>query len=218
MRNKTQIWLVAGFGGLTLLLLGYVCLSEQNDTPSMEFAPQMYYSVPYEPLSQVKDKEAGRWLTSRKEGAAEFYNSNPFNAHEMTMRPPVPGTVRHTEPGKNPRPLPYRIHKDSLKEAATVLKSPFKTNSTVILAGKILYERNCQHCHGKQGKGDGLVGKVYKGVPSYTSRAIRNVSLGHIFHVITYGKGRMGAHASQVEVLDRWRIAHYVQSLQKSNL
>jgi hypothetical protein len=46
--------------------------------------------------------------------------------------------------------------------------------------------------------------------------AIKNVTEGHIFHVITYGKGLMGSHGSQVSEEDRWKIAKYVKELQKN--
>ena len=205
---KTQVGL---YSTTLLLLLG--CASKKED-PGKEYAPQMYHSVPYEPLSQIKDKEAGRWLTSRAEGEAEFYNSNPFNPHEMTMRAPVQGTVRQIRSGEA-HYLPYRLPKDSLSLAARTIRNPLDSTESVIRSGKVLYERFCKHCHGETGEGDGLVGKVFKGVPSYTSRAVQNVPEGHIFHVITHGKGRMKAHSSQIGYTDRWKIVRYVQTLQK---
>ena len=63
--------------------------------------------------------------------------------------------------------------------------------------------------------GDGLVGQKIAGVPAYNSRAVQNVPEGHIFHVITHGKGRMWPHGSQVSIEDRWKIVRYVQVLQK---
>lgn len=60
-----------------------------------------------------------------------------------------------------------------------------------------------------------MVGEVFKGVTPYNSRAVKDKPEGHIFHVITNGKGRMGAHASQVSVEDRWKIVRFVQTLQK---
>ena len=36
---------------------------------------------------------------------------------------------------------------------------------------------------------------------------------GHIFHVITKGKGRMGAHGSQIPAESRWKIVHYVKQV-----
>ena len=38
--------------------------SGRKDDPGVEYAPNMYHSVPYEPLSQVKDEEIGSWLDS----------------------------------------------------------------------------------------------------------------------------------------------------------
>ena len=199
--------------GLSLLLL-LSCGSKKND-PGVEYAPQMYHSVPYEPLTQIKDKEAGRWLTSRSEGAAEFYNSNPYNPNEMNVRRPVPGTVARSPYVTTERSLPYRIPKDSLELASRSLRNPLDSTESVIASGKLLYERFCQHCHGPQGQGDGPVGKIYKGVSSYTSRAVKNATGGHIFHVITHGKGRMKAHNSQISPIDRWKIVRYVEVLQK---
>ena len=88
--------------------------------------------------------------------------------------------------------LPYRIPKDSIELAAKV-KNPIESSDEVLKEAKVLYERYCIHCHGEKGMGDGLVGQVYKGVTAYNSRAVKDRSEGHIFHVITHGKGECGA-------------------------
>jgi hypothetical protein len=36
-----------------------------------------------------------------------------------------------------------------------------------------------------------------------------------MFHSITYGKGLMGQHASQLNQLERWQIIEYVKLLQQ---
>ncbi len=38
---------------------------------------------------------------------------------------------------------------------------------------------------------------------------------GEIFHSITLGFGTMGAHASQIQPDDRWKIVLYIRELQK---
>jgi len=204
---------------LYLVLVGFVaatvigCKAEGNDT-GLEYAPQMYHSIPYEPLSQIKDKDAGMWLTSTEESeVGEFYNSNPNNPNDMTMREPAANTVKRNDYNW----LPYRIPKDSLEMAAALLENPFDTSEAVLAQGKILYGRFCIHCHGPKGLGGetGKVGAVYLGVTSYASAAVKDKPQGHIFHVITHGKGRMLSHASQISVEDRWRIARYVQTLQQ---
>jgi mono/diheme cytochrome c family protein len=85
----------------------------------------------------------------------------------------------------------------------------------VIREGEILYTRFCTHCHGQEGFGDGKVGKVFLGVPAYTSASIIDKPGGHIFHVITHGIRRMGSHASQLSPEERWKIVRYVQVLQQ---
>lgn len=192
----------------TLLLMLLSC-SADKDNPGVEYAPNMYHSTPYEPLSQVTDKEIGSWLDSNPDdNHGEFYNSNPYNPYGMTMRDPVPNTVKRSSY------LPYRIPKDSL-ELAALIKNPLASTEEVLKEGKVLYTRYCVHCHGEKGMGDGLVGIAYKGVTAYNSRAVKNRSEGEIFHVITHGKGRMWAHGSQVSIENRWKIVKYVQTLQK---
>lgn len=193
--------------GLVVVLAS--CTAGKNDT-GVEYAPNMYHSTPYEPLSQVQDKKAGRWLSSTDEdGHAEFYNSNPYNPYSMTMREPVPGTVKRGA-------YQYaKIDPADYETAARLLVNPLDSTADVIKEGKALYESFCLHCHGTKGMGDGLVGMVYKGVTAYTSASVKDKPGGHIYHVITHGKGRMGAHGSQISEEERWKIVRYVQVLQQ---
>jgi mono/diheme cytochrome c family protein len=202
--------------------------SAGGDNQGVEYAPNMYHSVAYEPYSQIVDKDAGSWLTSIEypDGHAEFYNSNQFNPSHMNMRLPAPNTVSRNKHGW----LPYRLGKDSLAYAARALKNPLDSSAAMIAQGKLLYDMYCDHCHGAKGAGDGKVasgvtiddpekGKLekgaYNGVANLTGDALKNISEGHIFHVITHGKGLMWAHGSQISVEDRWKISMYVKTLQK---
>jgi mono/diheme cytochrome c family protein len=193
---------------LSIVLLG--ACGASGDNPGREYAPQMYHSVPYEPLTQIKDKSQGSWLSNREDGLGEFYNSNDNNPNAQNVRQPVAGTVRRNGNGF----MPYRLGKDDI-EAAALIENPFEATPEIIAEGKRLYDQFCEHCHGPQGKGDGLVAPVYLGVPNYTSPAQRNLSQGHVFHVITWGIRRMGAHGSQMSEDKRWKIARYVQTLQQ---
>ena len=108
----------------------------------------------------------------------------------------------------------YHIHKDSFELSGRTLKNPLIKTDPLIEDGKVLYSRFCQHCHGETGQGDGEVGKVYKGVPSYSKGRVKTDTEGHIFHTITFGRNRMWPHASQISVEERWKIVAYVQTLQ----
>ncbi len=189
----------------------YSC-SASGDDPGVEYAPQMYHSIAYEPLTQITDKGSGKWLSSLEDSeVGEFYNSNPNNPHGMTMREPVANTVRRTDT----KELPYRVHKDSIDYAAANVKSPLEKSDEIANEGMELYNRYCVACHGGAGQGDGAVGQVFLGVPSYSQGRVKDLSEGHIFHTITYGKGRMMPHGSQVSIQNRWKIVQYVQKLQQ---
>lgn len=182
-----------------------------GDNPGREYAPNMYHSVAYEPLTQITDEDAGWIVNSLDARSGEYFNSNRYNPNRMNMREPAPNTVKRNQFGW----LPYRLPKDSLEIASKFLKNPLDSTVAVLAQGKALYEVYCDHCHGAKGAGDGKVADKYAGVPNYKSDALINISEGHIFHVITHGKGLMQAHGSQVSPEDRWKIAKYVKTLQK---
>ena len=106
----------------------------------------------------------------------------------------------------------YGITPDNLDEAALNLKNPIDSSAQVLEEGKELYGRYCKSCHGEGGLGDGKVADQYKGVANLVAKA-KVVSHGHIYHVITHGKGRMWPHGSQVNPDERWKIVHFVKSL-----
>ena len=90
-----------------IILGGAIILSgcrAGGENQGTEYSPNMYHSVAYEPLKQIKNKEAGKWVNSSENDIGEYYSSNPNNPYEMNMREPVPNTVKRGEF------LPYRVH------------------------------------------------------------------------------------------------------------
>ena len=179
-----------------------------HEQPRWEFAPNMYYSEAYEPLKQVTDESEGLFVKSNEGKVGDHYNSNPLNPHKMNMRDPAKNTIKRNSNGY----LPYHISKDSLEFASKTLVNPLKPNDTYLAEGEVLFNKFCAHCHGAEGKGDGPVNSALKGVANLAEGQLKNISEGHIFHVITHGKGRMWPHGSQVDQEERWKIAMYVKS------
>ena len=185
-----------------LLFAGTSC-KKAHDNTGVEYAPQMYDAVGYEPYRQIRP--------------------NTINPQGLNMRLPARGTVARPNyrtkfgEGSNATTdmMMYNIPADSIGIAERVLTNPIPETEKSLAEGKILYTRYCSHCHGEGGKGDGLVAKEYKGVPNYSSDAYKTMNDGHIFHVITNGKGRMWPHGSQVTPDDRWKIVQYVHKLQQ---
>ncbi len=191
--------------------------------PEKEYAPQMYHSEAYDPMSQIVDKGSGvqYWPwdsvgTDQKHG--EWYNTNYYNPHNMNVRQPAVGSVSREE-------YYYSIAKDSidLAEAQPDDLYKFDTEEGVLsVKGKAqfknaeqLYMRYCSHCHGVDADGKGNVSEHFKGIANLKGRSVTKKTESYIFHVITMGKGNMRSHAAQVGRLDRWKIAAYIKELHK---
>ena len=177
---------------ILISIIAFSCGRGPND-PGIEFADNMYLSHPVDPMTKPESME---------------FPYNPDNK-VLGMITPVEGTIAR---GK----MPYNLHKDSLSAAAAI-KNPIALNDKVAEEGAELYGRFCKHCHGESGAGDGPVADPSKfaGVAKLNAGQVAKVSEGHIFHVITHGKGRMGAHATQLNPEERWKIVHHVMSLRK---
>lgn len=189
---------------LSLTAFAVISITSCGERTGIEYAPNMYNSRALESQSQWRE--------------------NTINPNGMNMRLPAAGSVPrsnfNTEFLQDDDStfvtdlMRYDIPADSIEIAARTLKNPIPWSENVEIEGKALYTRYCSHCHGTSGAGDGKVGVVYKGVPVYSSAALKDISGGHIFHVITHGKGRMWPHGSQMTPEERWKIVHYVQRLQ----
>jgi mono/diheme cytochrome c family protein len=183
----------------------FSCSKNPND-PGLEYAPQMAHAIAFEPYSQVLDTNS------------EFFNTIKVNPNGQNLRMPAPNTIsRKHYTGMKKGDLAkeifqYNIPADSLDYAARVLVNPISLSPQVVEEGKVLYSRYCQACHGEGGAGDGKVADQYKGVANLVAKA-KVVTEGHIYHVITHGKGRMWPHGSQVNPDERWKIVHFVKSL-----
>ena len=134
---------------ILLIVLGISLWSckAKDDFQGLEYAPNMYHSVPYEGLSQITEENEGQWLSDRDDGLGEYYNSNPNNPRSINMREPVTNTVRRSEDGF----LPYRIHKDSAELAGRVVFNPLDSTAEVVAEGKTLFNIYCVACHGETG-------------------------------------------------------------------
>jgi len=196
---------------ITAILIGAITLtscSKHPDSPGYEYMPDMYRSQAieaYVDYGMVGDEEKGE--------------TNERLKNTQSARTPVDGTIQYySDKNKAKLMMPFKYGKDDLDSASANWKIPpsFLEDTTGnIKEGKRLFEIMCMHCHGKTGQGDGGVVVVGEyNPPSPYNGAYKERSLGGIFHVITYGKGAMGAHASQLNKIERWKVAMYVRTLQ----
>jgi len=166
------------------------------------YMPDMMVSRGYETYAE-RDSTKFTMDLSKMGGNMIFYNNMPPQ-----------GTIKRGDL------FPYTLQNDSngYKLSASV-KNPFDTISSTKAeldeAGR-LYNINCGICHGAKGAADGpmATGEYIGGVANLTGDAIKKLSDGTMFHVITYGKGIMGSYASQLSKQQRWMVIKYIRTLQ----
>ena len=189
-----------------ILLIGctaFLASCGADSKPATVFMPDMYYSDPYEPYSKTNFG----YPDDTDDSDVYLFVKN----HHSSALSPVEGTVPHTESGILPYTLP---NTNEGYELARNLKSPLDSLNYEkdVKRGEMLFNQACVACHGVNGDGKGPIVQsgAYVGVPNYKDR---DVTVGIVHHVITYGKNAMGSYASHFNEEDRWRVAEYVMKL-----
>jgi mono/diheme cytochrome c family protein len=94
---------------------------------------------------------------------------------------------------------------------------PMPVTAGLLARGEERYNIFCAPCHGRTGRGDGMV--VQRGMrqpPSFMEDRLRNAASGYFFDVMTHGFGAMQDYAAQIPPQDRWAIVAYERALQFS--
>jgi cytochrome c len=133
----------------------------------------------------------------------------PVEAFRGKMRPAPRGTIAQGE-----TPYPYENSPVGADRAAREHTNPLPPTAENLKRGQEVYEANCLMCHGSGGQGDGQLIPRFPNPPSFTASNMKNMTEGHIYHVITYGLGDMASHAWQVDPMDRWKVSQYIKKLQ----
>ncbi len=176
---------------IILIAIGFTfVLTSCNDTksPNYEYFPNMYQSVGY-----------------------ETYQETDAFANGQSNQLLVAGTIKRGF-------VPYELPNSTEGYEASKLVTVSKLDSTTVDMEKTkeLYNIYCAICHGEKGNGKGYLVEREKilGVPSY---ADRDVTVGSVYHITTYGINSMGAYSNQLDQKERWMVAQYVMKL-KSEL
>ena len=145
--------------------------------------------------------------------AAETNTANTVFKNKMTNQVPPAGTI--------PRgftPLHFTADDAGRVAAGEQLINPEKPTPETLARGKVVFTTFCTPCHGTLGAGDGPVSK--RGMPGFPIGAAENNAAklpdGHVFHIMTYGRGVMPSYASQIKQEDRWKAILYLRQLQQS--
>ena len=147
--------------------------------------------------------------------------------HDQPKYRPLRGSELFAD-GRSARPLvPGTVARGTLREDAAfftgkvggdfVTEIPVEVTSELLARGRSEFQVFCSPCHGRTGRGDGMVvQRGFKNPPSYHVDRLRQMPIGYFYDVMTSGFGAMPDYAAQVPPEDRWAIAAYVRTLQYS--
>lgn len=189
-KHYTTVKLAFSSALAALVMAGFTsCGKHDENSPGVEFMPDMYRSP-----------------------SLEYYQTHTVDGDTVyNAMHPVKGSV-----ARGYVPYAYPNTPEGYEMAGANLHNPLAASKREQWEqeGEVLYGKFCVHCHGATGAGDGKVGGKLPGPPPAYNGALKNLSEGKIFHTLTYGKGTMGSHASQLTQEERWKLVYYVQKLQ----
>lgn len=97
-----------------------------------------------------------------------------------------------------------------------VKRIPMEVTYELMETGRQKYEIFCISCHGAAGDGNGVTKQYGVLATSYHDDRLRTVEDGHIYDVITNGKGLMYPLKDRMTPEERWATVLYVRALQRS--
>jgi mono/diheme cytochrome c family protein len=143
--------------------------------------------------------------------AYESFAPNPNFADGLTLRIPPAGTI-----ARGQMPLAYQPTPEDAVRAGLELRNPFsEKDEPRQKRGTAVFTNYCQVCHGPMGWGDGPITQGgFPPPPSLIADRALRMPEGQMFHVLTYGQGRMPSVATQLSRDDRWCAILHVRQMQ----
>lgn len=161
--------------------------SAEPGQPRYEFVPEMVDSVAY-----------------------ESFAPNPITRDGKTLQLPPAGTLARAA-----TPFHYQAGEAEAQRAGRERFNPLPPTPEAVARGEHVFQSICTPCHGRGGLGDGPIIPRFPTPPSLVAEHAKALPDGRIFHLISRGQGLMPSHAAQVAPEDRWRVVHYLRTLQK---
>ena len=91
--------------------------------------------------------------------------------------------------------------------------NPVKSSETSIARGEAIYNVYCSVCHGRAGKGDGVVGRKFIPPTDLSGSYIQMKPDGDIYFTIRYGGlAVMPRYGDAILPADRWHIINYIKT------
>jgi mono/diheme cytochrome c family protein/rhodanese-related sulfurtransferase len=136
----------------------------------------------------------------------------PSAKPQESPAPPPPNSV----PISGRETLPAPTTESELfkaKDEAATLRNPVPATAESVARGAYLYEINCVVCHGKQGRGDGPVGRKFDPAPvDLNKEYTQGQADGQLFFTLTRGRVAMPFYRDALSQQERWDVINYLRS------
>lgn len=148
--------------------------------------------------------------------AQAFDASGVLRGSQVLQAPPPATLSRRGDP-----PLAFGPGKAEAERAGRELQNPYQPTQARFNRGKLVYERVCATCHGREGDNNGsmIVARGAFAPTILVSPVVRDMPDGRIFHIATFGgPTKMKGYGDLLSREDRWNVVLYVRELQKGSV
>jgi hypothetical protein len=189
-RSGRWMWICDRPPAWMALVLGAAAASACGPAPEkrgFEYTPDMAYSLAY-----------------------DSFSPNPVTRDGLTLQRPVRGTI--------PRgflPLHYVATAEDAERAGRRLQNPVPPSARAASKDRCCSRRSAWCATATRRRRRPVDSADSQPAIVYVRAGARRLPAGRIFHVITFGSGRMRSYASQLAPRERWLIAAHVQTLQR---
>lgn len=100
--------------------------------------------------------------------------------------------------------------------SADAKKNPLTSDAATVAAGKTVYVKECQSCHGKKGKGDGPSAKDLD-IPAgdFSKATMQSQSDGALFWKTSEGRKPMPSFKKKLNETQIWQTVIYMRTLKQ---
>ncbi|HXJ16645.1 MAG TPA: cytochrome c [Candidatus Polarisedimenticolia bacterium] len=112
----------------------------------------------------------------------------------------------------------YSVRNWGLMAKARKLKNPVPSSDEAIAAGRQIYTKHCEKCHGVNGDGKGPKAADLSVAPGDFTDAhkMRTLVDGELYWQITYGRLPMPAFADKMSDEERWQLVDYIRTFSQN--
>lgn len=113
----------------------------------------------------------------------------------------------------------YSLTQWNVPASARLIENPVPASVSAIAAGKAVYHKHCESCHGVSGDGTGDRAQELSVMPTDFTDAgeMRHLTDGELFWKITHGRRPMPSFKDKLTETERWQVVAYIRTFAKQS-